>query len=175
LKKLLFTLLFTASAAISCIAQTGSAPKLSIGADFGIPIGTVSDVYSSVIGASAKLELPTVTPGLKFMFSAGYSDFVIKSAYSSVFTSASYAQIEAGARYYFIPMVYVEGDFGLSINLNKNYSEQKVGLAYDPTIGVNLPINKSNAVDIGFRYDGRVESGGTISQVALRIAYKFNL
>lgn len=175
MKKILLTLIIITSAAVTCFAQTGSAPKLSIGADFGIPTGTVSEVYSSVIGASAKLELPTVTPGLKFMFTAGYSDFMIKSAYSSVFTSASYAQVEAGARYYFIPMIYVEGDFGVSINLNKNYSEQKIGLAYDPAIGINLPINTSSAVDIGFRYDGRVESGGTISQVALRVAYKFNL
>jgi hypothetical protein len=175
LKKLILTLILIASAAIACFAQTGSAPKLSIGADFGIPTGTVSQVYSSVIGASAKLELPTVTPGLKFMFTAGYSDFMIKSEYSSVFTSASYTQLEAGARYYFIPMIYIEGDFGVSINLNKNYSEQKIGLAYDPAIGINLPINTSSAVDIGFRYDGRVESGGTISQVALRVAYKFNL
>jgi len=30
-------------------------------------------------------------------------------------------------------------------------------------------------MDFGVRYEGRVESGGTVSQVVLRVAYKFNL
>jgi len=175
LKKVLLLALLIAGIKVAAFAQVGGSPKLSIGADFGLPTGTVSEVYNAVIGASAKLELSTVTPGLKFMFTAGYSDFEVKSIYKSVFTSASYGQVEAGARYYFIPMIYAEGDFGVSFNLNKNYTEQKVGLAYDPTIGVNLPLSAKSALDVGIRYDGRVESGGTISQVALRVAYKFDL
>ena len=175
MKKIILSFILISAATISCFAQTGTTPKLSIGADIGLPTGSVSEVYNSVIGASAKLELPTINSNLKFMLVGGYSDFLIKSEYTSIFTSASYAQVEAGARYYFIPMIYLEGDFGVSFNLNKNYTEQKVGLAYDPTIGVNLPVSAKNAIDIGVRYDGRVESGGTISQVALRVAYKFNL
>ena len=175
MKKLLLTLLITATAYVGCMAQIIDAPYLSLGLDAGLPTGTASQVYSSVIGASAQLELRTNNSHLKFMLTAGYSDFLIKSEYSDIFTSASYLQIEPGARYYFVPMIYIEGDFGLSVNLNQNYTEQKVGLAYDPTIGFNLPIDRNNAIDIGLRYDGRVESGGTISQVALRVAYKINL
>lgn len=175
MKKLILILWLVTCAAISSFAQTGVTPKLSLGVDLGLPTGQADELYSSVIGGSAKLELPIANSNLKFMVDAGYSNFMVKSEYKGALLNASYTQVEAGARYYFIPMFYAEGDFGLSINLNKNYSEQKVGLAYDPTIGINLPINKSNAVDIGIRYDGRVESGGTISQVALRLAYSFNL
>jgi hypothetical protein len=167
--------LITTAAYVSCIAQNGSVPQLSIGLDAGLPTGTVSQVYGSVIGASTQLELHTNNSNLKFMLTAGYSDFRIKSEYTSIFESASYGQLEAGARYYFIPMIYIEGDFGASFNFNKNYTEQKVGLAYDPVLGVNLPLSSRSAIDAGVHYDGRVESGGTISQVALRVAYKFNL
>ena len=175
MKKLILSLFIIAAASLSSYAQNDHVPALSIGLDAGLPTGQASEVYSSVIGASAQLELPTSDPGLKFMFTAGYNTFRIKSIYSSYYTSASYGQLEAGARYYFVPMLYLEGDFGASFNLNSNYSAQRVGLAYDPVLGVNLPVSNSGAIDIGIRYDGRVESGGTISQVALRVAYKFKL
>lgn len=152
-----------------------SPPKLSIGADIGLPTGQAAEVYNTVIGASAKLELPTVTPPLKFILSAGYSDFEIKSIYQTLYLSASYLQAEAGARYYFNPIVYLEADFGASFNITRNDLSQRVGLAYDPAIGLRLPVNKNSAVDIAIRYDGRVESGGTVSQVALRLAYSFTL
>lgn len=176
MKKIILILLLVAGIAMGSFAQTGNTPKLSIGADLGLPTGQAAELYSSVIGASVKLELPISNTNLKFMVNAGYSNFMVKSEYNnSNLLNASYTQIEAGARYYFIPMLYAEGDFGVSVNVNSNYSAQRVGLAYDPTIGVNLPVSKSGAIDIGIRYDGRVESAGTVSQVALRVAYSFNL
>ena len=70
--------------------------------------------------------------------------------------------------------VFVELDLGASINANSNYSGSQVAFMYAPIIGVSIPSNK-NAFDLGVRYEGRVETGGTISQLALRLAYKFSL
>ena len=47
---------------------------------------------------------------------------------------------------------------------------------YSPVIGFSAPTRKhKGTVDIGLRYEGRGESGATVSQFALRIAYRFGL
>jgi hypothetical protein len=174
-KVLLFLSFALSFDVISCSAQVGKPQNLSIGVDIGLPTGQVANLFNFVDGISAKIELPTLNSRLRFVFTAGYSKFISKRDTIYDAANTAYVVTELGAKYYFSSIIYIEADFGTSININSNYISQKIGLEYAPTVGVSIPFNKKNAVDLGIRYDGRVESGGTISQVALRVAYKFNL
>jgi len=165
--------------AFNCAAQKKYVPQLSIGADLGLPTGDASQIYGSVLGASVKLELPVPASQFSFVLTSGMSNFLVKFNYAGALSNASYIPLEAGGKYYFSKIGYFEADLGLSSNINSNYTAAKNAFMYSPVIGLSAPVNKPNkhkrTIDLGLRYEGRVESGGTVSQVALRIAYRFPL
>src|SRR5258708_32222974 len=90
MKKLLLTLVVAGGITFSSFAQSttttsssssspaNSGTKFSIGVEAGLPVGSVSDGYSTVLGGSAKIELPTVNRAY-FTLSAGYNAFLLKS------------------------------------------------------------------------------------------------
>ena len=161
---------------LSSHAQTKSPDQLSIGGEFGLPTGQASQVYGSVIGASVKLEIPTAAPRFNFVITSGLTDYLVKFNYTGLLANATYIPVEVGGRYYFSKIGYFEGDFGVSTDINSNYTAAKSAFIYAPVLGFSAPSNKhKGTVDIGLRYEGRVESGGTVSQVALRVAYRFGL
>jgi hypothetical protein len=175
MKKKLLVLAVLATAAFSSFAQTKQGAKLSIGADFGLPTGQADQIYSAVIGASIKLELPVNNNGFNFIVNTGFSNFIVKSAYSGYVLSANYVPVEIGGKYYVDPRFYFEGDLGVSFNVNSNYSASRAAFVYAPGIGLSFPNASGSGLDASLRYEGRAEPGGTISQVALRLAYKFGL
>lgn len=151
-------------------------PQLSIGGEFGVPTGDANQIYGKVIGASVKLELPVSASPFSFVITTGISSFLLKFNYAGVFNNATYAPLEAGGKYYFSKIGYFEGDLGLSSNISGNYSTSKNAFIYSPVIGLSAPTNKHKAtVDMGIRYESRVENGGTVSQIALRMAYRFGI
>jgi hypothetical protein len=168
----------------SGFAQTKSATQLSIGGEFGLPVGQIASVYGTVFGASVKLEIPVFQSSAFFTITGGISDYVVKLDYTYPATAGiktnilplTYIPFEIGGKYYFSKIGYFEGDLGVSNNINSNYSAAKMAFIYSPVVGFSAPTNKHTAtVDIGLRYEGRVESGGTVSQFALRVAYRFKL
>jgi len=176
MNKILLFVIVLSGTVFSGYAQTKSAPQLSIGGELGLPTGQASQVYGSVLGASVKLELPVAASKFSFVISAGLSDYLLKFNYAGTFNNAVYVPVEAGGKYYFSRIGYFEGDIGLSANVNGNYSADKNAFIYAPIIGFSAPTNNHKAtIDIGVRYEGRVESGGAISQVAIRVAYRFGL
>ena len=88
---------------------------------------------------------------------------------------------EAGGKYYFSKIGYVEADFGISNNINTNYTAEKTAFIYSPVIGLSAPTNKPNkhktTIDLGLRYEGRVESGGKkkLASWLCVLAYRFGL
>jgi hypothetical protein len=174
-KILLFV--FILSGAISTgFAQTKPGSQLSIGAEFGLPTGQASLVYGSILGASLKFELPLPSTRINFTVTTGFSSFLVKYDYTGILQNATYVPVEIGGKYYINKVVYFEGDFGASINSNSNYTGPGVAFIYAPIIGVSAPTNNHKAtIDLGLRYEGRVEPGGTVSQVAVRLAYRFGL
>jgi hypothetical protein len=100
---------------------------------------------------------------------------MVKSEFDRFINNATYVPLKAGLKYYTSSNFYLEGEAGASINTNSNYSGSKTAFLYAPGIGVSLPTSGSSAFDIGLRYESRLESGGSINQFALRLAYKFNL
>jgi hypothetical protein len=174
-KILLFVIGFVGMVS-GAIAQTKSADQLSIGVEFGLPTGQANQVYGSVLGASVKLEIPVSASQLSFVVTGGFSDFLVKYSYIGLLQNTLYIPIEVGGRCYFSKIGYLEEDIGLSNNLNSNYTAAKTAFIYAPIIGFSAPTNKHKAIiDIGLRYESRVESGGTVSQVALRVAYRFGV
>ena len=76
MKKLIFTLLaavaFSASFAQS--KSTSSGAKLSVGLDFGLPVGNFANGTTIGFGGSGKAELP-VSSVFNFTLTAGYISY----------------------------------------------------------------------------------------------------
>jgi len=174
-----FALLFLAVlffGTVSCFAQAQTNSQLSLGAEYGIPVGTASALYGTVIGASAKFERPVAAGPFSFTLTVGITDYLVKLDNIIPVDNATYVPLEVGGKYYFSKIAYFEGDLGASLNVNSNYSSSRAAFIYAPIIGVSAPTNKHKAtIDIGLRYEGRVESGGTIGQIAARVAYRFRI
>ncbi len=149
---------------------------MSLGAEVGLPTGEAGTFYNIAPGASLKLEVPVSASMVNVTGSVGFSSFIPKGIYRDYgFSAATYVPVEAGVKVYVIPAFYINADAGASINVNRNYSATRTAFIYAPGLGVSIPAGGLNAADIGLRYEGRAESGATVSQVALRIAYKFGL
>jgi hypothetical protein len=171
MKKSLLLLLLITAAYVRSFAQSSMGTKVSIGPEIGIPLGDANQIYNLTEGFSLKVEVPITSRGLFFTISAGYTIFNVNSAYSGYIENGQYIPIEIGVKSYFQDSpVFVEVAGGLSINNNDNYTADKVAFVYAPALGFSVA---RNTVDISVRYEGRSESGGTISQAALRVAYKF--
>jgi hypothetical protein len=173
---LLFVALLSCSV-FSSYAQTKYKPQLSIGGEFGLPVGEISNVYGTVLGASAKLELPVPSTPLNFVLTSGFSTFIVRLDYQGFADPVSYViPVEVGGKYYFSKIGYAEADFGISSSVSSNYTGPQKAFIYSPVIGVSAPTNKHKAtIDLGLRYEGRAENDRTVSQVALRLAYRFGL
>ena len=174
-----FVLLFVAVLFLgtaSCFAQTQTDSQLSLGVEYGIPTGAASAFYGTVLGASAKLEVPLATSPFSFTLTGGVNTYIVKLDDNISADNSVYVPVELGGKYYFSKIAYFEGDLGASFNVSPNYSGSKAAFIYAPIIGVSAPTNKHKAtIDIGLRYEGQVIDGGTVSQVAVRVAYRFKV
>jgi hypothetical protein len=177
MNKLLISLVFLTGITYYSTAQTKSGSQLSLGGEFGFPTGQASQVYGTVLGASAKLELPVSASPFYFTLTSGLSEYIVRLDYTGVIKNTAYGvPLEAGGKYYFTKIGYCEADFGASANISSNYPASRMAFIYAPVIGFSAATNKhKSTIDIGMRYEGRVESGGTVSQVAFRLAYRFGI
>jgi len=186
MNKFLLFIVLLSGMAFSIRAQTKSTPLLSIGGEFGFPVGKMTSVYGSVIGASVKYEAPIASSRFYWTLTGGITDYLVKLTYLGAANPAFYAPVDAGGRYYFSKLGYLEVDFGVSNNINsKNnpiylngvvVNAPKTAFIYSPIIGFSAPVyKKKTKIDVGLRYEGRVESGGTVGQIAARLAYRFGL
>ncbi|WP_428330199.1 hypothetical protein [Mucilaginibacter sp.] len=176
MKKILLALFITAATVFYAAAQSKVTPQLSFAFEAGLPTGQASSVYNAIFGGSVKAEFPVKTSQFSITATAGYSSFLVKTIYSGYITNGNYVPIELGGKYFFSKIGYVEGDAGTSINVNGNYTGTSTAFIYAPSVGVVAPTkNHKASVDLNIRYEGRVETGGTVSQIALRIAYRFGI
>jgi len=171
MKKILLLSVLLTAIYFHSFAQSAMTTRVSIGPEIGIPLGDANQIYNLTEGFSLKVEVPITSQGLFFTVGAGYTIFNVNSNYSGYIQNGQYIPIEIGIKSYFRDSpVFVEIAGGLSINNNDNYTAEKVAFIYAPALGFSVA---NNTVDISVRYEGRSESGGTISQAALGVAYKF--
>lgn len=179
---------FGAKAQSKSSSTPANGPRLSIGADAGIPTGSLSDQYNWNLGGSAQLELP-IASQLFFTVNAGYNNIfgkTINTVTPSVGPTTVNVQdihllpAKAGLKYFPVSNFYVQGEAGAGFLLNKKDLglSKSTAFIYAPQVGVLLPLNASSNLDLGVRYEGSTNygtNGGKINFVGLRAAYSFNL
>lgn len=183
MKKLILTAVAAAALFSGAFAQTkstsatSSGTKLSIGLDFGVPIGDWSEGYSIGFGGSGKAEIPVVQ-AFNFTLTAGYINYYFKKPYSDIAKAAGtdafvgYVPLKAGGKYFFSSNFYGEAELGALIGTNH---DSRTSFVYSPGLGVSFPVSDKHDIDFGARYESWSLEGGNTSQVAFRIAYKFGL
>jgi hypothetical protein len=173
MKKILFALAVLGGTALSSIAQTASTSsspkteggKFSIGLEGGLPVGDVSNGFNAVVGGSLKYEFPTAT-NTYFTISGGYSAFLTKAVLKNLGAQSSvgFVPLKAGIKGYVSDGVFLEGQLGVVFSTENNGGHAFV---YSPGLGYTF----SGGFEAGVRYEGWANNG-TVSQVALRLAYR---
>lgn len=156
----------------------GSGIRLSVGADGGIPVGSLRSGYNWNLGGSLQGDFPILKDQLYATLNAGYNNIFAKSQYN--IPDIQLIPVKAGLKYFVIKQVYIQGEAGVSFLTNKNNlgADKTAAFVYAPQAGVLLNVGGKNYIDAGFRFESNQKffNGGTTSNfLALRVAYAFNL
>jgi hypothetical protein len=188
----LMTALF-ASVALTTFAQdpvqststTTSSDKefrLSVGPEFGLPIGNFSNAYNWIFGGSVQADIP-ILPRFYVTVNAGYDDAFVKTSSGDDYSGRNLQLIpvKAGLKYFvFDDLVYVQGQAGATFLGNKTDAgaDKSAGFTYSPQVGVLLKLAPKNYIDAGF-YWQQTQSfwtgGSDLNTLGVRLAYSFGL
>jgi opacity protein-like surface antigen len=172
MKKLLLLTAVAGLFAFSSVnAQVIKSPKLSVGADFGFPIGDASEGVDFAFGGSLQYQHP-VAENFLLTGSAGYLNFKSKKDILGNTYNSGVIPVKAGARYYFGENFFVNGELGAGFSTEKGGS---TAFIYAPGAGVEFEVSDKSSVELGARYEGHSISGGTVSFIGLRAAFNFGL
>jgi hypothetical protein len=165
MKKVILGLAIVA-AAFSVNAQSkeaAPAKKFTFGggATVGIPVGDFSSTLSFAYGADVQGEY-AATSQLGLTISAGYTNFVAKSG----FTSDAIIPILGGARYYFNDKFYASAQAGVSLS-----TASGGGSWFTFAPGVGYKVNEK--IDLLAKYQSATKDGIDISFAGIRVGYKF--
>jgi Outer membrane protein beta-barrel domain len=164
MKKVILVVTVTISV-LATKAQEGvdKKAKLSAGVEAGFPAGTVGigSLYSFAIGGSLEGEY-YLSPDFGVTLRAGYIHYLIKGGGPG----DGFVPVLAGFRYHFTSQVYLAGQLGIAFS---TISRGGSGFAYSPGIGLQL----SKHADVLVRYEATYNSGLTIGNIGVRLAYDF--
>ena len=152
--------------------------RLSIGADGGIPVGSLNTGYNWSFGGSIQGDFPIVKDQLYATLNSGYNAIFASSQYN--IPDIHLIPVKAGLKYFIIKQVYIQGEAGVSFLINKRDlgADNTAVFVYAPQAGVLLNVGGKNYIDAGFRFESNQKffnGGNTANFLALRIAYAFNL
>ncbi|HTD40821.1 MAG TPA: hypothetical protein VK671_09390 [Mucilaginibacter sp.] len=152
--------------------------RLSVGADAGIPVGSLKNAYDWNLGGSIQGDFPILKNQLYATINGGYSNFFAKSQYT--IPDIHLIPVKAGLKYFIIKQVYIQGEAGVSFLTNKNDvgADKSTVFVYAPQAGVLLNVGGKNYIDAGFRFESNqkfFDGGSTSNFLAIRVAYAFNL
>jgi hypothetical protein len=177
---LLLTLLFCMI--LGAYAQNNNGSKFGVGITSGVAVGPVSDAYPTAGELVLKFESPIQSSPLSLTISTGLTYYVSKSGFGvgvyggnsgsgtySYGSVAVFVPVMAGAKIFVAKRVFIEGDAGVSFNINSNYLDftgKKMAFIYAANAGYAFPIGDlgKNSLDVGLGYENRVEQGGGFSQ-----------
>lgn len=147
---------------VNAQSADSKALRLGVGVSAGIP---TNDAYGFAIGGDLRLQ-KDFSSNVSGLLSAGYNNFSRKDSYGG----GSYGMIpvKAGAKIFFAESAYFSGELGAGFGTE---SGSKTAFLWAPGIGYGF----DSGLDLGLRYEGAEVSGGSLGQVALRIAYGFKL
>ena len=177
-------------------AQSGNKVSLSLGPEFNFPFNTIQTYYGKTrqyykdgVGGALKVELPVLTT-LHVTVSAGYMHYTANNYYLMYIQTAPYPDyafsatapkqppylflpVKAGLQYYYSKYLYFSAEAGEAIKLN---FAAKNSFMYSGGLGGVIPFNGKSGLDLGLRYERGYEIWSypfTISQLAVRVAYKY--
>ena len=155
----------------SASAQTNERPdsqawRLGVGVSAGLP---TNDAYHLAVGGDVRLQKDFFS-NISGTLSAGYTNFSLKDDLKVPGgpTSVGYIPVKAGIKIFPTERFYISGEVGAGFGTDKG---QGTALVYAPGIGLGF----NNGLDVGVRYEGFTQNNTNLDQVALRLAYGFNL
>jgi len=156
----------------------GSDIRLSIGADAGIPVGSLKERYDWNLGGSVQADFPILKDELYATINAGYNNFFAKNSSNS--DDLHLIPVKAGLKYFPVKCFYVQGEAGASFLTNKKGigADKSAAFVYAPQVGALFNTGGKNYIDAGFRFEGNTKfynGGKTKNFLGLRVAYAFNL
>lgn len=170
-KLLILTALIWLTSLSLTMAQSKGDPKLGIGLDFSIPLGSTADVVNYGTGASLLYQQP-LAEQLRFSVSAGYIKFNGKEVFVGIKYREGYIPIKAGLKYFVTENIYGSAEAGVALS-TANGSGTGTAFAYAPGVGAEFPLGDRSSLDFGLRYEGWARSNGTRSFAALRAGFNF--
>ncbi len=136
--------------------------RLGFGVSVGIP---TNDNYNIAVGGDLRLQKDFYS-NISGLLSLGYTNFSIKDDLGG--GSVGYIPLKAGVKIFPLERFYFSGELGAAFGTDKG---QGTAFVYAPGIGIGF----NRGIDLGLRYEGLSQNGSNLGQVALRIAYGFNL
>ena len=182
---------FTKIMAAGCLAFIGTGAfaqsnQLSIGADFGFPLGDYGDFASFMVGPTAGFELP-ISDNVGITLQASYLIVTLNSEIKDAFENASTIPAQAGVKFYFSEGqsgLYGHGQLGIHASSTKIADEVPiVGGESSSTTNFSWAIGggyQLPKLDIGVRYnsispDSDLEGASSSTYIGLRAAFLLNL
>jgi hypothetical protein len=157
----------------SANAQKDSS-KLSFGfgLEAGVPTGDAKAAYNFTGGLTVRLSYHA-GPGF-LTLTTGAEGYVPKKGQGNSTKASLQIPVKAGYKYIFAKPFFVMAELGYSSfriyydNNGSVASNSYGGFTYAPTVGVNF-----NAFEAGIKYEATSVSGGTISNLSLRLGFNF--
>src|SRR5476651_1623185 len=113
------TLAFFSFVGLHASAQTtgktdtyASGIRLSIGADAGIPVGSLRDNYNWNLGGSIQGDFPIIKDQLYATVNGGYDNFYAKN--SNSLSDIHTIPVKGGLKYFPVKFLYIQGEAGAS-------------------------------------------------------------
>lgn len=135
--------------------------RLGIGLNLGLP---TTDGFNFAIGGDLRLQKDFFS-NVSGIASLGYTNF---SAEGENMGSVGFIPLKVGIKVFPLERFYISGELGAGFGTDNG---QETAFVWAPGIGLGL----NNGLDLGLRYEEFRNNGFGLGQIALRIAYGFNL
>jgi len=135
--------------------------RLGVGLSLGLP---TTDGFNFAVGGDLRLQKDFYS-NVSGILSLGYTNFSTEGENTG---SVGFIPLKAGIKVFPLERFYISGEVGAGFGTD---SGQKTAFVWAPGIGLGF----NNGLDLGLRYEEFRTNGFGLGQVALRIAYGFNL
>ena len=161
-----------AAVALFFTTSVNAQTKLGIGLNVGAPTSDASDAYSVAVGVDARLQFD-VSKQISIPVTTGYTTFIGKNDVGGVYDVPNFGfiPVKAGVKVFFNDSgsgLYGLAELGAAFGVTNGSGTSFI---YSPALGYSW----SNGLDLGLKYEGLSRNSATVGQVAVRVAYGFNL
>ena len=100
MKRTLLLLIAVLMCSLGGFAQVTMKTHLSLGVEYGLTTGSLSDFYGSVIGTSVKIEVPVGSPDFNLTGTIGYTAYLVRLDYQGplILNAEKFIPVEIGPK-----------------------------------------------------------------------------